>query len=97
MGTYVATLEFTEDEELRLKTRPVHREYLAKLVESGKLWLSGPWADDTGALLVYEAENLAEAEGLLEADPYRRAGVLANARIREWRIVMQAPRHGEET
>jgi uncharacterized protein YciI len=89
-------LEFSEDEELRLRTRPVHREYLGTLVAAGKLWLSGPWADDTGALLIYEAENLAEAERLLEADPYRTAGVLANVRIREWRIVMQAPRPGQE-
>lgn len=92
MGTYVAVLEFSEDDELRLQTRPAHREYLATLVEAGKLWMSGPWVDDTGAMLIYEADNMAEAERLLGADPYQEAGVLTNARIKEWRIVTQAPR-----
>jgi uncharacterized protein YciI len=52
--------------------------------------MSGPWVDDTGALLVYEAADLAEADGLLAADPYRQAGVLANATIKEWRVVFDA-------
>jgi uncharacterized protein YciI len=87
MARFVALLEFSEDEALRLRTRPAHREYLRSLFESGKLVMSGPWADETGAMLVYEAESLEAARELLEADPYRAAGVLADARIREWRVV----------
>ena len=90
MGLFVALLEFAEDEDLRLRTRPRHREYLKGLLASGKLRLSGPWADDTGALLVYQADDQAEAEALLAADPYRQEGVLADARIKEWRIVFDA-------
>ena len=76
---FAALIEFTEDEELRLQTRPVHREYLRSLFDAGKLAMSGPWADDTGALIVYEAEDMAEAERMLDGDPYRSAGVIANA------------------
>jgi uncharacterized protein YciI len=83
-------LEFTENEELRLQTRPAHREYLHTLFEAGKVAQSGPWTDDTGALLIYEVDDLGEAQRLLEADPYRAAGVLANARIKEWRVVLDA-------
>ena len=82
-------LEFTEDEELRLQTRPTHREYLRSLFDAGKLAMSGPWADDTGAMLIYEAEDMAEAERMLDADPYREAGVIADARIKEWRVVLR--------
>src|SRR3954454_17339478 len=85
---FVAFLTFSEDEDLRLKTRPTHREYLRGLFDAGKLRMSGPWADDTGAMLVYEATDLSEAEQLLENDPYRVAGVVADARLREWRIVL---------
>lgn len=94
MAAFAALFEFTDDEALRLQTRPAHREYLRSLLEAGKIRLSGPWADDTGALVVYEAESMEEAQALLGADPYRTAGVLANARIREWRIVMEGERAG---
>jgi uncharacterized protein len=88
VATFVALLTFGEDEALRLQTRPTHREYLRGLFDAGKLRMSGPWADDTGALLVYEAADLSEAQSLLDNDPYRAAGVVADARLREWRIVL---------
>jgi uncharacterized protein YciI len=87
VAKFVALLEFTEDEELRLRTRPGHREYLQRLLDEGKLWMSGPWGDDTGAMLIYEVADEDEARNLLDADPYQQAGVLANARIREWRQI----------
>ena len=91
MGLFAALIEFTGDEELRLQTRPVHREYLRSLFDEGKLAISGPWADDTGALIVYEAQDMAEAERILDGDPYRSAGVIANAILKEWRVVLRAP------
>jgi uncharacterized protein len=77
MAKYMALLDFTDDEALRLETRPRHREYLQSLLADGKLAMSGPWADDTGAMLIYEAESLEAAQALLDADPYRAASVLA--------------------
>jgi uncharacterized protein YciI len=88
VAKFVAVLEFTDREELRLQTRPTHREYLRSLFDAGKLVMSGPWTDDTGAMLIYEAADIAEAERLLNADPYRTAGVIADARIKEWRVVL---------
>lgn len=90
MARFVALLDFTDDVDLRLQTRPSHREYLSSLLGDGKLAMSGPWADDTGAMLIYEAETLEAAQALLDADPYRAAGVLADARIKEWRVVLEA-------
>ena len=95
MGLFAALIEFTEDEELRLQTRPVHREYLRSLLDAGKLAMSGPWADDTGALIIYQAESLAEAERILDDDPYRSAGVIASATLKEWRVVMRAAVSGD--
>jgi uncharacterized protein YciI len=34
---------------------------------------------------------MAEAEVMLDGDPYRSAGVIANATLKEWRIVLRAP------
>jgi uncharacterized protein len=90
MASIVAVLEFTEDDELRNQTRPAHREYLRSLLDAGSLRMSGPFGDDTGALIVYEVDDEAAAQALLDADPYRAAGVIANATFKEWKIVLQA-------
>ncbi|MCP2166196.1 YciI family protein [Goodfellowiella coeruleoviolacea] len=88
MARYAVLLEFGENTAERLAVRPAHREYLGGLVEQGKLLLSGPWADDTGALLVYETADEAELRALLAADPYTAANVVARTEIREWNLVL---------
>jgi uncharacterized protein YciI len=89
---FAVTLEFTDDLEKRLAVRPTHREYLKTLLDAGKLVESGPFTDDSGALLVYEVEDLAAAEAQLANDPYTPNGIIANATIKEWNIVTS--RHG---
>lgn len=90
MAKFAAVLRFG-DEAARLEARPRHREYLQGLLAAGKLHESGPWADDSGALIVYEAADEAEARALLAADPYSRAeGVLAGIELKEWTIVYAA-------
>jgi uncharacterized protein YciI len=42
-------------------------------------------------LIIYDAEDMAEAERILDGDPYRSAGVIANATLKEWRVVLRAP------
>lgn len=95
MALFAAVVEFGEDNELRLETRPRHREYLRSLLDEGKLLMSGPWVDETGAMFIYNVDDLAEAERMLDADPYQDAGVIANARIKEWHLVLQAPSLGQ--
>ena len=68
-------------------TRPSHREYLGKLKEDGKIVASGPFEDDSGALIIYEAETQADAEALIEGDPFREAGVFQSYTIKPWRQV----------
>ena len=91
MALFAVIGEFADDQDLRLRTRPTHREYLRSLFDTGKLVMSGPWEDETGMLIVYDVADMAEAEQLLAQDPYRSAGVLANATIKEWRVVLRAP------
>ncbi len=93
MALFAVTLTFTDDMERRLEIRPSHREYLAALLERGNLHESGPFEDDSGALIVYDAADVAEVQELLSADPYTPAGIIAGVTIKEWNIVMsrQAP------
>ena len=97
MALFAVIGEFADDQELRLRTRPTHREYLRSLFDAGKIVISGPWEDETGMLLVYDVADMAEAEHLLAQDPYRSAGVLANATIKEWRVVLRAPWSNESS
>jgi hypothetical protein len=45
---------------------------------------AGPFADDTGALLVYRVGSRDELDHLLDADPYTPADVVTRVGIREW-------------
>jgi uncharacterized protein YciI len=89
MATFAVVYTFADNEAARLETRPKHREYLKGLLDAGNIVLSGPFVDDSGALLVIEAESLSEVESFLANDPYRAAGVVDNALVREWNIVMR--------
>jgi uncharacterized protein YciI len=88
MPLFAVTLKFTDDAERRVQTRPTHRDYLKSLLDAGKLVQSGPFVDDTGALVIYDAADLAEVQELLANDPYAPAGVVAEVSIKEWNRVM---------
>ncbi|MFD4641175.1 YciI family protein [Lentzea sp. NPDC058436] len=87
MARFAVELVFGPDREKRLAVRPAHREYLASLVEKGVVVASGPYADDTGALIIYEAADEAAVKEIIAADPYTPAGA-AEWTIREWNVLM---------
>ena len=87
MAKFAVTITFA-DFAARDAARPEHRVYLKSLFDQGKLVESGPFVDDTGALLIYEAESQAQVEAWFDEDPYARAGnVVAERTIKEWNRV----------
>jgi len=86
VARYVLEIKF-KNEETRLQVRPAHRAFLADRLAERKLVTAGPWADDTGALLIFEADSEAELRRLLAADPYRIADVYDEVSLREWRPI----------
>ncbi len=87
-----ALIEYTSDLAKTDEVRPLHRQYLRSLLESGQLFCAGPFADDIpGALIVYEAESIEKAEQLLKADPFHANGVFVKWQIRPWKVVMGNP------
>jgi uncharacterized protein len=82
-----ATVFVYGNQEQIAGVRPRHREYLGKLKEEGKIVASGPFEDDSGALIIYEADDQAEAESFIEGDPFRAAGVFQSYTIKPWRQV----------
>lgn len=87
MAQFVVELVYGQDTERRLQVRPSHREYSKQLAEKGVLRVGGPYADERGAMLVYEAADRDELQRILDDDPYAQAGVLAETTVREWNPV----------
>ncbi|MEV0705330.1 YciI family protein [Saccharopolyspora sp. NPDC050389] len=90
MAKFVVDLVYGEDEERRLEVRPAHREYCRELGERGVLLAGGPFADNLGAQLIYEAADADELGKVLAADPYTEAGVIAKTTVREWNLLTGA-------
>lgn len=84
---YAAIIEYTQDKAKIAEVRPKHRQYLTGLLERGQLAASGPFTDDSGALIVYEAASQSEAEGFLEGDPFYKNGIFQKYQMRPWNPV----------
>ncbi len=76
--------------QTRLDTRPAHLEHLQSLGK--KLVFAGALLDaedqPEGSIVVFEAENLEEAEKLAAADPFVPAGVFASYEVKRWRLAI---------
>ena len=90
MTLYAAILTYVDDADRVAEARPTHREYLRSLLDQGKLHESGPFTDDSGALILYRADSEAEAKELLANDPFTTNGVISEATVKEWKIVMSS-------
>ena len=90
MPLFAAILEYGDDVERRQAVRPTHREYLRGLLEAGKLHESGPFTDDSGSIIVYNANDLAEVQEILSNDPFAQQGIIVGATIKEWNVVMSS-------
>lgn len=90
MAKFVVDLVYGEDEQRRLEVRPAHREYCRELADRGVLLAGGPFADNLGAQLIYEAADADELQKVLDADPYTEAGVIAKTTVREWNLLTGA-------
>ena len=79
------------DADLRARVRLRHLDYVAALHDRGQVVSAGPFEDGSGALIVYEAADQAEAQALVDADPYVLEGVMTEPRLRAWSVVFPRP------
>ncbi|MBJ3808413.1 YciI family protein [Streptomyces flavofungini] len=67
----------------RLAARPAHRQRLIRLHTEGRLVAAGPWADDSGAVLIFDVDR-SELEEIMAADPYYGAPGVRVQGVRAW-------------
>lgn len=90
----VFAVQYTYDHrsQERDQVRPAHRAFLGDLLTAGTLLASGPFtgatagveAEPDGALLLLRAESVAEAEQVLDGDPFALSGLIAERSLRSW-------------
>lgn len=88
MILYAAILE-TIDPEKDAEVLDVHKAYLAKYIEEGKIYAKGPFTDHSGGLIIYNVATEAEAKELIENDPV----IKENSRkytLKEWKSTIEA-------
>ena len=86
MALFVLEYRYT-DLEIRARVRPRHLAYLRSLLEAGALVMAGPWADESGALVLFRAADEDQARAMVDADPYAAEGATTGHRLREWTVV----------
>lgn len=82
----IAVILAFSDDTARLELRDRHRELLRELHGEGVLLAAGPFADQSGALLLFSTDDVATVEAALEADPYYRAPGVEIVTIQPWTI-----------
>jgi uncharacterized protein len=83
----IQCLDKPDAAELRLKTRPIHLEYLKS--NKDKLLAAGAFMDDAekveGSVFLVEVADRKAAEGLVAGDPFTKAGLFQAVTIKRWR------------
>lgn len=67
-----------------------HGRYLQQQMAKGALQLAGPFLDDSGGLILYNAKDETEVRVLAEHDPGVVAGILAVESIRPFHLAFDA-------
>ena len=63
-----------------------HAAFVDALVERGTVVMGGPYADNSGSMILLEGVDAAEAERIVVEDPFIENGVFVLDEIREWTI-----------
>lgn len=87
----VNNVTYIGDAEKVASVRPAHRAFMSRLGEQGRLVAAGPLSDGSGAIFIYEADNLEAAEAIFAQDPYTLGGIVADHKMHAWEIVNVYP------
>ncbi len=87
MPIYAVTYLYTAPANQVDEIRPIHRAWLASLLEQKVLLASGPMIDTPEALLIFRSESVQDLARLLDNDPFDIAGFIGSRTIQTWNPV----------
>ena len=80
-----------EGAQKRQLYRSAHLQWLEAWVQQNKIILAGPLADQTGSLIVVEADSLEEVRAFTKEDPYTLHGIFQKVTIHPFLQVFPKP------
>lgn len=86
MARFLVLTTFTS-QEARLAHRARHREHLNAQAAAGKLLMAGPFGDESGGMIIFEADSEDEVREIMAADPFSTENVFATVEIKPVTIV----------
>ncbi|MEV2242433.1 YciI family protein [Micromonospora sp. NPDC049891] len=81
---WIVELAFNDEPE-RLAARAAHRQRLSALQSEGVVRMAGPFADDSGAMIVFDVADQPGLEQLMADDPYFTTPGVRVHQVRQWR------------
>lgn len=90
MKYYAVIYTYGSDSELVDATRPAHREFISHQLSMGRILGSGPFVQGGQALIIVQlppTSTVADAEAIMDEDPYALKNALAKREIAEWNPV----------
>ena len=67
-----------------------HARFMDALFDQGVVVLGGPFADESGALVIFEAESPQAVREIYRNDPWTRHDILVVGCAKEWTIFLDA-------
>ena len=74
-------------QDKRPTVRAAHLAHFQPLADAGRVPLAGPFLDQTGSLIVLEAESLEDAWAIVARDPYVREGIFNQVEVKPFKQV----------
>ncbi|MDV6011171.1 YciI family protein [Haloechinothrix sp. LS1_15] len=86
MAWYLVEIQYVQDK--LAEVRPRHREFVRELAEQGRVAVAGPLADDSGGIMLVQADDLDDLHAVIDTDPYYTEDAIAHRSIREYKPVL---------
>jgi uncharacterized protein len=69
-----------------------HAAFIDQLFEDGRILLAGPFGDETGALVIIDADATepAQVRAMFDADPWATHDIRRVAEVKPWQIFLDA-------
>jgi uncharacterized protein YciI len=70
-----------------------HARFMDALFDAGRVILAGPFADDSGTMIILAADSVEEALATMRDDPWAKRDILVAADAKEWTIFLDSRSH----